>query len=140
MSLNPFKRQPMANGRKDLTNNGNTPRQVQVVERVKLPEPHEHNREFYGGHANYERPAAYEPHHDEIDNHEMKRLDALAEAIKKLPLDNIAEMTLKLTFGDMMLFAEGLWNEANVPEITKENLPQVLHNWAKAKANGDKDE
>ncbi len=47
------------NGKKTQPNNGNTPRQVQVVERVKLPEPHEHDREFYGGHVEYERPAAY---------------------------------------------------------------------------------
>ncbi len=126
------------NGRKDTPNNGNTPRQP--IERVKLPEPHEHNREFYGGHAEYERPAAYEPDSDGIDHNEIKRLDALAEAIKKLPLDNIAEMTLKLSYGDMMLFAEGLWGEANVPEITKESLPQVLHNWAKAKVNGGNDD
>jgi hypothetical protein len=46
------------------------------------------------------------------------------------PLDEIADVTRSLTYGEMIDFAAELWKAAGGTEITAKTLPAILHQWA----------
>jgi hypothetical protein len=46
------------------------------------------------------------------------------------PLDEIADVTRSLTYGEMIDFAAELWKAAGGTEITAKTLPAILHHWA----------
>ena len=52
------------------------------------------------------------------------------------PLDEIADMTRSLTYGEMIDLAAELWKAAGGAEITAETLPAIFHQWSKGCAHG----
>jgi hypothetical protein len=46
------------------------------------------------------------------------------------PLDEIADVTRSLTYGEMIDLAAELWEAAGGTEITAKTLPAILHQWA----------
>jgi hypothetical protein len=51
------------------------------------------------------------------------------------PLDEIADTTRTLTYGEMIDFAAELWKAAGGAEITAETLPAIFHEWSKGRAH-----
>ena len=51
------------------------------------------------------------------------------EPAKRSPVDRIAELMRDLTYGEMVELAGEIWATGN-GEITAENLPQILWDWA----------
>jgi hypothetical protein len=45
-------------------------------------------------------------------------------------IDRIGELTLSLTYGEMIDLAAELWKTAGDVEISAETLPAILHRWA----------
>lgn len=46
------------------------------------------------------------------------------------PADRIAELTRELVYGDMMELARSIIDAAEGSDLTLENLPKILWNWA----------
>jgi hypothetical protein len=46
------------------------------------------------------------------------------------PLDEIADITRSLTYGEMIDLADELWTAAGGAEMTPKTLPAILHRWA----------
>ena len=46
------------------------------------------------------------------------------------PVDQIAQLTRSLTYGEMIELAAELWKAAGDTEITAKTLPALLHRWA----------
>ena len=46
------------------------------------------------------------------------------------PVDQIAQLTRSLTYGEMIELAAELWKAAGDTEITAKTLPAILHRWA----------
>jgi hypothetical protein len=58
-------------------------------------------------------------------------LQRLEEQLERRPVDEIAALMRALTYGEMMELAEGLWNvNGQGSEISKDNLPGLLHRWS----------
>jgi hypothetical protein len=58
-------------------------------------------------------------------------LQKLEEQLARGPLDEIAALMRALTYGEMIELAEGLWNvNGQGSEISKDNLPGLLHRWS----------
>lgn len=58
-------------------------------------------------------------------------LDRLETDIARKPLDEIAAAIRKLTYSEMMEFADGLWNQLpSSPPVTPEEFPKMLHQWS----------
>jgi hypothetical protein len=51
------------------------------------------------------------------------------------PLDEIANITGALTYGEMIDLAAELWKAAGGAEITAETFPAILHEWSKGHAH-----
>jgi hypothetical protein len=51
------------------------------------------------------------------------------------PLDEIADITRSLTYGEMIDLAAELWKAAGGAEITAETLPAIFHQWSKGSAH-----
>jgi hypothetical protein len=51
------------------------------------------------------------------------------------PLDEIADITGALTYGEMIDLAAELWKAAGGAEITAETFPAILHRWSKGRAH-----
>ena len=51
------------------------------------------------------------------------------------PLDEIADVTRSLTYGEMIDFAAELWKAAGGAEITAETLPAIFNRWSKGCAH-----
>lgn len=67
-------------------------------------------------------------------------LTLLAEAITKMPLNDIANDILKLTYGEMVQLCEEMWSVAGSKPFNKDTLPKVIHAWALFKKTGEKPE
>jgi hypothetical protein len=52
------------------------------------------------------------------------------------PLDEIADITGALTYGEMIDLAAELWKAAGGAEITAETFPAIFHRWSKERAHG----
>jgi hypothetical protein len=50
------------------------------------------------------------------------------------PLDEIADITGALTYGEMIDLAAELWKVAGGAEITAETFPTIFHRWSKGRA------
>jgi hypothetical protein len=50
------------------------------------------------------------------------------------PLDEIANITGALTYGEMIDLAAELWKVAGGAEITAETFPTIFHEWSKGRA------
>jgi hypothetical protein len=52
------------------------------------------------------------------------------------PLDQIANLVLALSYGQMMEMCDAIWNDhpANSP-VTQEKLPPLVHRWAQSHAS-----
>jgi hypothetical protein len=64
-------------------------------------------------------------------------LRRLQEQLSRKPLDEMAVLVCALTYGEMIELAEAIWNTQ--PEglpITQDNLPALLHRWAKSCSAG----
>jgi hypothetical protein len=62
-------------------------------------------------------------------------LQRLEEQLERRPVDEIAALMRALTYGEMMELAEGLCNVSGQgSEISKDNLPGVLHRWSTSRA------
>ena len=64
-------------------------------------------------------------------------LGRLQEQLSRKPLEEIAVLVCALTYGEMIELAEAIWNVQ--PEglpITQDNLPALLHRWAKSCSAG----
>lgn len=46
------------------------------------------------------------------------------------PVDQIAQLTRSLTYGEMIELAAELWKATGDTEITAKTLPAILHRWA----------
>jgi hypothetical protein len=51
------------------------------------------------------------------------------------PIDQIADLTRSLTYGEMIGLAAELWEAAGDAEITAKTLPAILHRWASERAH-----
>jgi hypothetical protein len=51
------------------------------------------------------------------------------------PLDEIADITGALTYGEMIDLAAELWKAAGGAEITAETFPAIFHQWSKGRAH-----
>jgi hypothetical protein len=51
------------------------------------------------------------------------------------PIDQIADLTRTLTYGEMIDLATELWKAAGDAEITATTLPAILHRWANERAH-----
>jgi len=61
-------------------------------------------------------------------------LRKLEEQLTRRPLDQIAALVQGLTYGEMIEFAEAVWNSQ--PEgsaITQDNLSLLMHRWSKSR-------
>jgi hypothetical protein len=68
---------------------------------------------------------------DEINVGGSVNLQKLEEQLARGRLDEIAALMRALTYGEMIELAEGLWNlNGQGSEISKDNLPRLLHLWS----------
>jgi hypothetical protein len=51
------------------------------------------------------------------------------------PLNEIADITGTLTYGEMIDFAAELWKAAGGAEITAETFPAIFHRWSNGRAH-----
>jgi hypothetical protein len=51
------------------------------------------------------------------------------------PLDEIANITGALTYGEMIDLAAELWKAAGGAEFTAETFPAIFHRWSKGRAH-----
>jgi hypothetical protein len=51
------------------------------------------------------------------------------------PLDEIADMTGALTYGEMIDLAAEIWKAAGGAEITAETFPAIFHRWSQGRAH-----
>jgi hypothetical protein len=51
------------------------------------------------------------------------------------PLDEIADITGALTYGEMIDLAAELWKAAGGAEITAETFPAIFHRWSRGRAH-----
>jgi hypothetical protein len=64
----------------------------------------------------------------------LRKLDA---DLNRNRLDQIADLVVFLTYGEMIELADAIWKAQ--PEgmaITQENLPALLHRWSKSRMSG----
>jgi hypothetical protein len=60
-------------------------------------------------------------------------LRKVGERLPRGPLDEIASLVRRLTYGEMMKLAEVLWKvQPEGSAVTQENLPVLLHRWSKS--------
>jgi hypothetical protein len=58
-------------------------------------------------------------------------LQRLATAPERHPVDEIAALIRALTYGDMIVLADGIWNaQVEGSEMSKDIMPSVLHRWS----------
>jgi hypothetical protein len=68
---------------------------------------------------------------DEINVGGSVNLQKLEEQLARGRLDEIATLMRALTYGEMIELAEGLWSvNGQGSEISKDNLPGLLHRWS----------
>jgi hypothetical protein len=68
---------------------------------------------------------------DEMNVGGSVNLEKLEEQLARGRLDEIAALMRALTYGEMIELAEGLWNvNGQGSEISKDNLPGLLHRWS----------
>jgi hypothetical protein len=68
---------------------------------------------------------------DEMNASGSVNLQKLEEQLAREPVDEIAALMRALTYGEMIELAEGLWNvNGQGSEISKDNLPGLLHRWS----------
>lgn len=68
---------------------------------------------------------------DEMSAGSGVNLRDLEEQIARRPIDEIAGLIRRLTYGEMMELAEKLWKaQIQGSEISKDSLPGLLHRWS----------
>ncbi len=68
---------------------------------------------------------------------ELTRRDHGADQPARHPLDEIATLLQRLTYGAMMQLSDALWkNQPDGVAVTEANLPALLHRWAKSHSAG----
>jgi hypothetical protein len=72
--------------------------------------------------------------HDKLEERNTQRgflLQRLAEQLERRPIEEIAALIRNLTYGEMIEFAEGLWNfHPGGSGISKESLASLLYHWS----------
>jgi hypothetical protein len=72
---------------------------------------------------------------DQMNGAGSVNLQKLEEQLARGPVDEIAALMRALTYGQMMELAEGLWNlNGQGSEISKDNLPGLLHRWSTSRS------
>lgn len=69
--------------------------------------------------------------------HSEEHLTLLAEAITKMPLNDIANDFLKLTYGEMVQMVQEIWKVSGERPLDIDTLPKVMHAWATFKKTGE---
>jgi len=65
-------------------------------------------------------------------------LRKLQDQLNRKPLNEIAALVLALTYGEMIEFADAVWkSQPEGSAINQENIPALLHRWAKAQIGAD---
>jgi len=65
-------------------------------------------------------------------------LRKLQDQLNRKPLNEIAALVLALTYGEMIEFADAVWKvQPEGSAINQENIPALLHRWAKAQIGTD---
>jgi hypothetical protein len=81
-----------------------------------------------------ERPAPEKNEDAMVTPVNLRKLDA---DLNRNRLDQIADLVVFLTYGEMIELADAIWKAQ--PEgmaITQENLPALLHRWSKSRMSG----
>jgi hypothetical protein len=62
---------------------------------------------------------------------ELSNLRELEEQISRRPIDEVAALVRKLTYGAMIELAEELWRaHTQGSDVSKDSLPGLLHRWS----------
>lgn len=96
-----------------------------VVENHSHPETQLDPGSTGGGSSTFSLP--------DLRGHVDYESDAEFRCEQKSHIDQVAEISLKLTYGEMIELAEDIWKHCPEGGITKDNLPSVLHRWATAR-------
>lgn len=105
---------------------GNGKRKLEMPVAANLPVPTEVH-DYYGGVPFTENaPQNFEPD-----------ITKMAEAISKLPLDEIAKSICDLTYEEHMTLSTDLAELLNIPKVDRNTIATNLHIWAKRKKDGE---
>jgi hypothetical protein len=83
------------------------------------------------------RRDAFDQETAEYESRAGRRVDLreLEEQIARRPIDEIAAVIRRLTYGEMMELAEELWKaQTQGSDISKDSLPGLLHRWSSTRA------